>query len=123
MRRKKDLHIDGSTKMSSIAHCKNEGQWKTKKRLFQGSVQNLAVIPGLFAVQHLAAHGFQRGAVQVRETQFVGAQGLILQLQLPVGRIVAVLAVAQNGAADASQMGADLVGTPGASRPLMARVL
>ena len=38
-----------------------------------------------------------------------GTESLILQLQLPVGGVVAVLAVAQDGAADAGHVGADLV--------------
>ena len=42
-----------------------------------------------------------------------GTERLILQLQLPVGGVVAVLAVAQDGAADAGHVGADLVGAAG----------
>ena len=42
-----------------------------------------------------------------------GTESLILQLQLPVGGVVAVLAVAQDGAADAGHVGADLVGAAG----------
>ena len=45
--------------------------------------------------------------------QLPGTESLILQLQLPVGGVVAVLAVAQDGAADAGHVGADLVGAAG----------
>ena len=41
------------------------------------------------------------------------AEGLILELELPVGGVVAVLAVAQDGAADACHVGADLMGAAG----------
>ena len=48
-----------------------------------------------------------------REGELPGAQGLVFQAQLPVGGVVAVFAVPQDRAADAGQMGADLMGAPG----------
>ena len=49
----------------------------------------------------------------MRHGQFPRAEGLILQLQLAVSGVVAVLAVAEDGAADAGHVGADLVGAAG----------
>ena len=58
----------------------------------------------------------EEGKVRLGEAghgQLPCAQCLILQLQLPVGAVVAVLAVAKDGAADACHVGADLVGAAG----------
>ena len=58
----------------------------------------------------------EEGKVRLGEAghgQLPCAQCLILQLQLPVGTVVAVLAVAKDGAADACHVGADLVGAAG----------
>ena len=48
-----------------------------------------------------------------RESQFPRAKGLVFQPQFAVGGIVAVLAVAQNRAADVCQVCADLMRAPG----------
>ena len=82
-------------------------------RLLQCSVQHLVVVPGLRGAEGLAA---EEGKIRLGEAghgQLIGAQGLILELQLPVGAVVAILAVAQDGAADAGHVGADLVGAAG----------
>ena len=58
----------------------------------------------------------EEGKVRLGEAghgQLPCAQRLILQLQLAVGAVVAVLAVAKDGAADACHVGADLVGASG----------
>ena len=58
----------------------------------------------------------EEGKVRLGEAghgQLPCAQCLILQLQLPVGAVVAVLAVAKDGTADAGHVGADLVGAAG----------
>ena len=58
----------------------------------------------------------KEGKVRLGEAgygQLPCAQCLILQLQLPIGAVVAVLAVAKDGAADACHVGADLVGAAG----------
>ena len=58
----------------------------------------------------------EEGKVRLGEAghgQLPCAQRLILQLQLAVGAVVAVLAVAKDGAADACHVGADLVGAAG----------
>ena len=59
----------------------------------------------------------EEGKVRLGEAghgELPGTESLILQLQLPVGGVVAVLAVAQDGAADAGHVGADLVGAASA---------
>ena len=47
-----------------------------------------------------------------REPQFPRAKCLILEVQFPVGRVVAIFGIPQDRAADMRQMGADLVGPP-----------
>lgn len=49
---------------------------------------------------------------RIGEAQLPRAERLVLEPQLTVGGVVAVLAVAQNRAADVRQMRADLVGAP-----------
>ena len=64
-------------------------------------------------MEGLAAEELEIGLIEVRHGQLPRAEGLILQLQLAVGSIVAVLAVAEDGAADAGHVGTDLVGAAG----------
>ena len=80
---------------------------------FQGAVQDLVVVPGLWCTEGLAAEEGKIRLREVRQDQLPGAQSLVFQLQLSISGIVAVLAVAQDRAADAGHMGADLMGAPG----------
>ena len=77
--------------------------------LLQRSIQHLLVIPGLRRAEGLAGKVSEVGGGEAGEDQLPGAEGLIFQLELPVGGVVAVLAVAQDGAADACHVGTDLV--------------
>ena len=81
--------------------------------LLQRSIQYLLVIPGLRCAEGLAGEVSEVGGGEAGEDQLPGAEGLIFQLKLPVGGVVAVLAVAQDGAADACHVGTDLVGAAG----------
>ena len=83
------------------------------KKLLQRSIQYLLVIPGLRCAEGLAGKVGEVGGGEAGENQLPGAEGLILELELPVGGVVAVLAVAQDGAADACHVGADLMGAAG----------
>ena len=62
-----------------------------KKSLFQGSVQYLTVIPGLWCAEGLAAEELEIRLVEVGHGEFPCAQGLILEFQLAVGGVVACL--------------------------------
>ena len=64
-------------------------------------------------MEGLAAEELEIGLVEVGHGQLPRTEGLILELQFAVGGVVAVLAVAQDGAADAGHVGADLVGAAG----------
>ena len=64
-------------------------------------------------MEGLSAEELEIGLGEAGHGQLPCAQRLILQLQLPVSAVVAVLAVAKDGAADACHMGADLVGAAG----------
>ena len=66
--------------------------------LLQRSIQYLLVIPGLRCAEGLAGKVGEVGGGEAGEDQLPGAEGLILELELPVGGVVAVLAVAQDGA-------------------------
>ena len=83
------------------------------QKLLQSPIQHLLIVPRLRGVEGLAAEELEIGLIEVRHGQLPRAEGLILQLQLAVGSIVAVLAVAEDGAADAGHVGADLVGAAG----------
>ena len=79
--------------------------------LFQRPILNLLAIPRFLGMEYPPG---QVGKTLVAdfggELQFPCAQCLVLQPQFAVGGVVAVLAVAQNGAADMRQMRTDLVG-------------
>ena len=62
--------------------------------LLQRSIQYLLVIPGLWCTEGLAGKVGEVGGGEAGEDQLPGAEGLIFQLELPVGGVVAVLAVA-----------------------------
>ena len=64
-----------------------------KKSLFQGSVQYLTVIPGLWCAEGLAAEELEIRLVETGHGEFPCAQGLILEFQFAVGGVVAVFAV------------------------------
>ena len=70
--------------------------------LLQSPIQHLLIVPRLRGVEGLAAEELEIGLIEVRHGQLPRAEGLILQLQLAVGSVVAVLAVAEDGAADAA---------------------
>ena len=61
----------------------------------------------LRCAEGLAGEVSEVGGGEAGEDQLPGAEGLIFQLQLPVGAVVAVLAVAQDGAADAGHVGTE----------------
>ena len=71
------------------------------KKLLQRSIQYLLVIPGLRRAEGLAGKVGEVGGGEAGEDQLPGAESLIFQLKLPVGSVVAVFAVAKDGAADA----------------------
>ena len=81
--------------------------------LLQRSIQHLLVIPGLRCAEGLAGKVDEVGGGEAGKDQLPGAESLIFQLKLPVGGVVAVFAVAQDGAADACHVGTDLVGAAG----------
>ena len=62
------------------------------KKLLQRSIQHLLVIPGLRCAEGLAGKVSEVGGGEAGENQLPGAEGLILELELPVGGVVAVLA-------------------------------
>ncbi len=70
----------------------SEKQSLSIRSLLQCSIQYLIIIPGLRGAEGLAA---EEGKIR------------------PVGAVVAILAVAQDGAADAGHVGTDLVGAAG----------
>ena len=73
-------------------------------------------LPGFlffWCAEGLAAEELEIRLVEAGHGEFPCAQGLILELQLAVGGVVAVFAVAQNGTADAGHVGADLMGAAG----------
>ena len=77
------------------------------QKLFQRSIQNLLIVPRFRGVEGLAAEKLEIGLVEVGHGQLPRAEGLIFELQFAVGGVVAVLAVAEDGAADACHVGAD----------------
>ena len=81
--------------------------------LLQRPIQYLLVIPGFRCAESLAGEVGEVGGGKAGEDQLPGTEGLILELELPVGGVVAVFAVAQDGAADACHVGADLMGAAG----------
>ena len=81
--------------------------------LLQRSIQYLLVIPGLWCAEGLAGEVGEVGGGEAGENELPCAESLIFQLKLPVGGVVAVFAVAQDGAADACHVGADLMGAAG----------
>ena len=62
--------------------------------LLQSAVQHLLVIPGLRCTEGLAGEVDEVGGGEAGEDQLPGAESLILELELPVGGVVAVFAVA-----------------------------
>ena len=83
------------------------------KVLLQRPIQHLLIIPRFRGVEGLTGEVGEVGLSEAGEGEFPRAEGLILELELAVGGVVAVLAVAEDGAADAGHMGADLVGAAG----------
>ena len=69
--------------------------------LFQRPIQHLLIVPRFRGVEGLAAEKLEIGLVEVGHGQLPRTEGLIFELQFAVGGVVAVLAVAEDGAADA----------------------
>ena len=88
---------------------------------FQCAVQPLTVVPGFGGMESLAAEKCKIRLTEVGHGKLPGTQSLIFELQLAVGRVVAILAVAQDGAADAGHMSTDLVGAAGDKPDLQQR--
>jgi len=81
--------------------------------LFQRSIHDLLVIPRLLGVEHPPGQvGKTRVGNLCREAQLPRAEGLILEPQLPVGGVAAVLGIAQDRAADVCEVRPNLVGAP-----------
>ena len=71
------------------------------QKLFQRSIQHLLIVPRFRGVEGLAAEELEIGLVEVGHGQLPRTEGLIFELQFAVGGVVAVLAVAEDGTADA----------------------